>query len=70
MIGGQVVGGEDVAQRVNLISLAIQNRMSVVALAKADTCYAPPVSETLEPVALAAEIAMSKLRAAYCRDIY
>ncbi|MFH0749122.1 MAG: FAD-dependent oxidoreductase [Candidatus Bathyarchaeota archaeon] len=70
VIGGQIVGGEDVAQRVNMISLAIQNRMTVVELAKADTCYAPPVAETWEPIALAAELAMSKLRAAYCKDLF
>jgi len=35
--------------------------MTVKELAKADTCYAPPVNETWEPMILAAEVAMRKL---------
>jgi NADH oxidase (H2O2-forming) len=62
VIGGQIVGGEAVAQRVNVISLAIQNRMTVMDLAKADTCYAPPVAETWEAIVLAAEMAAQRLR--------
>ncbi len=62
VIGGQVVGGEDVAQRINMISLAIQKRVTVWELAKADTCYAPPVADTWEPVALASELAGLKIR--------
>jgi len=61
VIGSQIVGGEDVAQRVNMTSLAVQNRMTVIELAKADTCYAPPVGETWEPVALASELAVAKI---------
>jgi NADH oxidase (H2O2-forming) len=62
VIGAQMVGGEDVAHRVNMVSIAIQNRMTVMELAKADTCYAPPVADTWEAVALAAEMAASRLR--------
>jgi len=36
--------------------------MTVRELAKADTCYAPPVSETWELITLAAEAAIMKLR--------
>ncbi|RJS84523.1 hypothetical protein CW706_03885 [Candidatus Bathyarchaeota archaeon] len=62
IIGGQIVGGEEVTQRVNALSFAIQKGMTVRELAKADTCYAPPVNETWEPMVLAAEVAMRKLR--------
>ena len=62
VIGGQIVGGEDVAQRINMISLAIQKGATVWELAKADTCYAPPVADTWEPVALASELAGLKIR--------
>jgi len=61
IIGGQIVGGEEVTQRVNALSFAIQKQMTVRDLAKADTCYAPPVNETWEPMVLAAEIAMRRL---------
>ncbi|RJS86327.1 hypothetical protein CW704_05830, partial [Candidatus Bathyarchaeota archaeon] len=58
IVGGQIVGGEEVTQRINALSFAIQKQMTVRELAKADTCYAPPVNETWEPMVLAAEIAI------------
>jgi len=61
VIGGQIVGGEAVTQRINALSFAIQKQMTVRELAKADTCYAPPVNETWEPIVLAAEVAIRKL---------
>jgi len=62
IIGGQIVGSEEVTQRINALSFAIQMHMTVRELAKADTAYAPPLSETWEPMVLAAEIALRKLR--------
>ncbi|MDQ1281173.1 MAG: hypothetical protein QG670_2437 [Thermoproteota archaeon] len=62
IIGCQIVAGEEVTQRVNMISAGIQKQMTIFELAKADTCYAPPVNETWEPIALAAEMAVAKLR--------
>ena len=57
-----MIGGEQVTQRVNALSFAIQKQMTVRDLAKADTAYAPPLNETWEPMVLAAEIALRKLR--------
>ena len=62
VMGAQIVGGEDVAQRINMLSVAIQKEMTVLELSTADTSYAPPIAETLEPVTLAAEIAAKKIR--------
>lgn len=62
LIGAQIVGGEQVTQRVNALSFAMQKEMTVRELAKADTAYAPPLNETWEPMVLAAEIALRKLR--------
>lgn len=62
IIGSQIIGGEEVTQRINAISFAIQNHMTVRELAKADTAYAPPLCETWEPIVLAAEIVLRKLR--------
>lgn len=62
IIGGQIIGGEDVTQRINALSFAIQKHMTVRELVKADTAYAPPLSETWEPLVLAGEIALRKLR--------
>ena len=62
LIGAQIIGGEEVTQRVNALSFAIQNEMTIKELAKAETCYAPPVCETWEPMVLAAEMLLRKLR--------
>ncbi|MGA2680540.1 MAG: FAD-dependent oxidoreductase [Candidatus Bathyarchaeia archaeon] len=62
IIGAQIVGGEEVTQRINALSFAIQKQMTVRELAKADTAYAPPLCETWEPMVLAAELVIMKLR--------
>jgi len=62
IIGAQVVGGAEVTQRINAISFAIQKQMTVRELAKADTAYAPPLNETWDPMVLAAEMVLMKLR--------
>jgi len=61
IVGGQIVGGEEVTQRINALSIAIQKQMTVYELVKADTCYAPSVCETWEPMVLAAEMAIRRL---------
>ncbi len=62
VIGGQIIGGEEVTQRVNLLSIAIQSQMSVWELSKADTCYAPSVCTPWEPVILAADTTVKQTR--------
>ena len=62
VIGAQIIGGEEVTQRINALSFAIQKQMTVRELAKADTAYAPPLCETWEPMVLAAEMVLMKLR--------
>ncbi|MEM3011264.1 MAG: FAD-dependent oxidoreductase [Candidatus Bathyarchaeia archaeon] len=61
VIGAQIIGGEDVTQRINALSIGIQKQITVHELAKSDTCYAPPLCETWEIIALAAEAAILKL---------
>ncbi|UCG45143.1 MAG: FAD-dependent oxidoreductase [Candidatus Bathyarchaeota archaeon] len=61
LVGAQIIGGEEVPQRINALSFAIQKQMTIRELAKADTCYAPPLNETWEPMVLAAELVMRKL---------
>lgn len=62
IIGAQIIGGEEATQRINALSFAIQKQMTIRELAKADTAYAPPLCETWEPMVLAAEMALMKLR--------
>jgi len=61
VIGGQVAGGEDVTQRVNLLALAIQAKMTVYDLEMLRSAYAPPVADVWEPVVLAADVAIRRL---------
>ncbi len=61
VVGAQIIGGEEVTQRINAISLGIQKQMTVRELSKSDTCYAPPLCETWELMALAAEATVMKL---------
>lgn len=61
-MGAQILGGEDVTQRTNMLSLAIQKETTALELSLADTSYAPPLAETLEPVSLAAGIVAKKIR--------
>jgi NADH oxidase (H2O2-forming) len=62
IIGAQIVGGEEVTQRINALSFAIQKGMTVRELAKADTAYAPPLNETWDPMVLAAEMILMRIR--------
>jgi NADPH-dependent 2,4-dienoyl-CoA reductase/sulfur reductase-like enzyme len=62
LVGAQIIGGEEVTQRINVLNYAILNNMSIKEIAKAETCYAPPVSETWEPITLAAEMVLRKLK--------
>ena len=62
LIGAQIIGGEEVTQRINALSFAIQKQMTVRELTKADTAYALPLCETWEPMVLAAEMVLMKLR--------
>jgi NADH oxidase (H2O2-forming) len=62
VIGAQIMGGEEVTQRINALSFVIQNEMTVGELAKAETAYAPPVCETWEPMVLAAEMVLRRLK--------
>jgi pyruvate/2-oxoglutarate dehydrogenase complex dihydrolipoamide dehydrogenase (E3) component len=62
VIGGQLIGGEEVTQRVNMISFAIMKEATALELSQADTAYAPPLCETWEALALAAEVASMRLK--------
>jgi NADH oxidase (H2O2-forming) len=62
IMGGQAVGGENVAQRINVLALAIQQNLKIDALMKLETCYAPSVAPIWDPLILSAENAYRKLK--------
>jgi NADPH-dependent 2,4-dienoyl-CoA reductase/sulfur reductase-like enzyme len=61
LLGGQIVGYEEVAKRVDILAVALAMGMTVDDLAWSDLTYAPPVSSVWDPVLVAAQ-ALAKSR--------
>jgi NADPH-dependent 2,4-dienoyl-CoA reductase/sulfur reductase-like enzyme len=53
ILGAQIVGGEDVKGRIDLISFALLMKATVDDLANFDACYVPPISPVWEPITIA-----------------
>ncbi|RLG50129.1 MAG: hypothetical protein DRN96_08540 [Thermoproteota archaeon] len=62
VVGAQIMAPLEVAPRINLVATAIQAGLTVSELAAMDSCYAPPVSEYVEPVARAAQELQRRLK--------
>lgn len=62
ILGAQAVGKEGVERRIDVISMAIQQRGTVFDLAEAELCYAPQYGGAKDPVNLAGMIAANVLR--------
>ncbi|MFX0204089.1 MAG: NADH oxidase, partial [Candidatus Hodarchaeota archaeon] len=60
LIGGQMIGEEDTAQRINLISTAIQKKMTIDEVLAIETCYSPPITPTWDIITITAEAALRK----------
>ncbi|MFY9965431.1 MAG: FAD-dependent oxidoreductase [Nitrososphaeraceae archaeon] len=54
ILGAQIIGGEAVKGRIDLIAFALLTRATVDDLANYDACYVPPVSPVWEPINIAA----------------
>jgi len=54
LLGGQIVGGQGAAKRIDTVAAAIQGRLSVADLIDLDLGYAPPFSPTWDPLLIAA----------------
>ena len=61
LLGGQVVGVESAAKRVDVIATAVWNGMDVRELELLDLSYAPPFSPVYDPVLTAARALAAKL---------
>jgi NADPH-dependent 2,4-dienoyl-CoA reductase/sulfur reductase-like enzyme len=53
-LGSQIVGGESVKERIDLMALALLVKADVRDLASYDACYVPPASPVWEPFNIAA----------------
>jgi NADPH-dependent 2,4-dienoyl-CoA reductase/sulfur reductase-like enzyme len=54
ILGSQIVGGEGVKERIDLIALALLLKADVRDLSSYDACYVPPASPVWEPLNIAA----------------
>lgn len=54
VLGSQIVGGEGVKGRIDLVALALLLNANIADLAGYDACYVPPASPVWEPVNIAA----------------
>jgi NADH oxidase (H2O2-forming) len=62
LVGGQVVGTEDAAMRLNVITMGIQNSIDATGLFDFENCYAPPVCDTWDPLVTSADAARRRLK--------
>ncbi|MHA2060257.1 MAG: FAD-dependent oxidoreductase [Candidatus Ranarchaeia archaeon] len=62
ILGSQIIGEEQAAQRLNTLACAIQNKNTVYDLANLETCYAPPVAPTWDVITTTALAAMRRVR--------
>ena len=54
MLGGQIVGKQGAAKRIDTLATAITARMTARDLALLDLSYAPPFSPVWDPLQIAA----------------
>ncbi|AEH24696.1 NAD(P)/FAD-dependent oxidoreductase [Pyrococcus yayanosii] len=62
LIGAQIVGGERVWGRIMTLSALAQKGATVEDLVYLETAYAPPISPTIDPITVAAEMALRRFR--------
>ncbi|HEU4912564.1 MAG TPA: FAD-dependent oxidoreductase, partial [Actinomycetes bacterium] len=62
LLGGQIVGREDSAKRIDVLAVALWNRMTVEEISGLDLGYAPPFSPVWDPVLIAARKAADRVR--------
>ena len=60
ILGGQAIGEEGAAWRINVISVAIKNKMTIEDLTKVELAYCPAVSELYDPLLVAADVALRR----------
>jgi len=64
LLGAQMAGKEGVARRINALAVALHQKMTIDEISRLDFAYAPPFSSTLDPILIAAEQAVKKIKRA------
>jgi NADH oxidase (H2O2-forming) len=60
IIGGQAVGEQGAAWRVNMIALAVRNRVTLKDFSSVELAYCPAVSELYDPLLAAVDVAIQR----------
>ncbi|MFW9957135.1 MAG: NAD(P)/FAD-dependent oxidoreductase [Candidatus Odinarchaeota archaeon] len=62
LVGGQLIGLEDAAMRLNVLTLGIQQDIDANGLFDFENCYAPAVCDTWDPIVQSADVAQKRLK--------
>jgi NADPH-dependent 2,4-dienoyl-CoA reductase/sulfur reductase-like enzyme len=68
LLGGQIVGREGAAKRIDALAVALWNEMTVEDMTSLDLSYAPPFSPVWDPVLIAARKAWDAVEADISRS--
>jgi NADH oxidase (H2O2-forming) len=63
LIGAQMVGGEGIKERADFLAMAARTGITLRDLATMENVYSPPIGALNEPIALAAQNALSRIGA-------
>ncbi|MFX0089868.1 MAG: NAD(P)/FAD-dependent oxidoreductase [Candidatus Hodarchaeota archaeon] len=61
IIGAQIIGEEEIFSRTTALAFGVQQGMSIEDLANSENCYTPPLSPVIDPMQIAAQVALKKL---------
>jgi NADH oxidase (H2O2-forming) len=62
LLGSQIISQEEVAGRINTITMALQKRATIEDLCNLETVYNPAIAPVFDPIVVAAEICRKKLK--------
>jgi NADPH-dependent 2,4-dienoyl-CoA reductase/sulfur reductase-like enzyme/rhodanese-related sulfurtransferase len=62
ILGAQIVGGEGVDKRIDILATAIRGQMTVYDLEELELAYAPPYSSAKDPINIAGFVAANMLK--------
>ena len=62
LLGAQMVGEEGVAHRIDTLAAALYSKMTVEDVARLDLAYAPPFASVWDPILIAANVALKKVK--------
>jgi len=62
ILGFQAIGEEGIFARTLAVGFAVQKGIKINDLSKIENCYSPPLSPTIDPVQICAELVLKKLK--------